>query len=152
MNTKIEIQYRDVIITVPLDGNNSAAIEQWGKESVDTLWDGPSEQAPIILLSEAIKLTYQHRWAHNKDAKRTMGRMKLILNILEDMPVGSINTTTVRLLRQILEKTKTCKQQYRAARTVNQYLKDLRTVLEYCKECGYLKSLPEIVTGNESRR
>jgi integrase len=88
----------------------------------------PQEVSARTLLSEAIEQVYQARWKSNKDGEQSRTRALRLIELIGDMPVGTINEDAVRLLTFKLEATKV------KSATVNRYLEVLKTTLRYKRQ------------------
>lgn len=88
----------------------------------------PQQQAARMLLSDAIEQVYQARWKNNKDIKNVMIRANKLVEILGNVPIGSINQDAVHKLNMHLQG------KGNKTSTINRTLEVLKTILKYKKQ------------------
>lgn len=94
----------------------------------------PQEKAASTLLSEALKQVNQARWKGNKDSKGPERKINRIIELIGDVPVGSINEDIVQTIITKLEATKV------SSATINRYLAALNTLLKFKKQpCDFIR-------------
>lgn len=88
----------------------------------------PQEKAARTTLKDAIEVTYLSKWKSNKDATGTHRKALRLLEIIGNVPVGTITEETVDILIKALEAT-----QIEGA-TINRYQATLKTILIQLKQ------------------
>jgi integrase len=88
----------------------------------------PQEKAARTTLKDAIEITYISKWKNNKDATGTHRKALRILEIIGNVPVGTITEETVDALIKTLEATGI------EGATINRYQATLKTILKQLKQ------------------
>lgn len=88
----------------------------------------PQEKAARTPLKDAIEITYNSKWKNNKDATGTYRKALRILEIIGNVPVGTITDETVDDLIITLEATGI------EGSTINRYQATLKTILLQLKQ------------------
>lgn len=87
---------------------------------------------PRITLEQAIELTYNVKWRHNKDTETPMTRARIILEILGNVPLETITMTEVVKLQQALLDVREL-----APATVNRYMATLTVIFNTLEMLGH---------------
>jgi len=82
------------------------------------------ERATSTLLSDAIDKVYTTRWKHNKDAAGSHNRANRLVELMGNIPLGSITKSTIDKLIKKMESSKI------TPATQNRYLTALKTLLK----------------------
>lgn len=88
----------------------------------------PQEKAARTTLKDAIEITYLSKWKNNKDSRGTYRKALRLLELIGNVPVGSISEEAVTDLTQMLEATKI------EGATINRYHAVLKTILKQLKQ------------------
>jgi len=88
----------------------------------------PQEKTARTTLKDAIEITYNSKWKNNKDATGTYRKAQRLLDIIGNVPVGSITEEIVSDLIKTLETTKI------EGATINRYQATLKTILKQMKQ------------------
>ncbi|MBV5338033.1 MAG: site-specific integrase [Deltaproteobacteria bacterium] len=88
----------------------------------------PQEKAARTTLKDAIEITYNSKWKNNKDATGTYRKALRLLELIGNIPVGTITEETVDTLIKTLEATKI------EGATINRYQATLKTILKQMKQ------------------
>jgi len=88
----------------------------------------PQEKAARTTLKDAIQTTYLSKWKNNKDAAATHRKALRLLEIIGNVPVGTITEETVDTLIKSLEATGI------TGATINRYQATLKTILKQMKQ------------------
>ena len=88
----------------------------------------PQEKGAGLLLSVAIEQVFEGKWKNNKDAMGTYRRASRLVELIGDVPIGTINEEMVDDLIRILGATGI------EGATINRYLANLKTILKYKKQ------------------
>jgi len=89
----------------------------------------PQEKAAKMLLSDAIKQVYEHKWKkNNKRATEAYRQATRLVDLIGDIPLAIIDEHVVRSLISKLEKKKL------TGATINRYLAGLKTILRFNKQ------------------
>lgn len=88
----------------------------------------PQEKAARTTLKDAIEITYLTRWKNNKSSTSVYRQAQRLLEIIGNVPVGTINEETVSNLIKTLEATGI------EGATINRYQATLKTILKQMKQ------------------
>lgn len=88
----------------------------------------PQEKAARITLKDAVEITYNQKWKNNKDATGTYRKALRLLEIIGNVPVGTITEETVDNLIKTLEATGI------TGATINRYQAVGKTILKQLKQ------------------
>jgi integrase len=83
----------------------------------------PHEKSMDLLMSAAIDRITAERWSENKDGKLTEARMRSLLTMIGDRPLGSLSYDHIIKARQELRRSG------RSKGTCNRYMAGLKTLL-----------------------
>jgi len=88
----------------------------------------PREKRSRMKLSEAIKKVYNEKWKHNKDGCKSCRNAEIIMELIGDLSISSIDEDVISELVIKLEASGI------KPGTVNRYLADLKTLLRHNKQ------------------
>ena len=88
----------------------------------------PQEKAARTLFKDAIEITYNSKWKNNKDCTGTHRKALRLLELIGNIPVGTITEETVDTLIKTLEATGI------SGATQNRYQSTLKTILKQMKQ------------------
>lgn len=88
----------------------------------------PMEREAKTTFKDAINQVYQSRWKTNKSGEFTLSRAEYLLQLIGNVPIGSIDQEAIRTITIKLDK------QGLSPATVNRYLAILKTILKHKKQ------------------
>lgn len=86
------------------------------------------EKRSRMKLSEAIKKVYNEKWKHNKDGYKSCRNVEIVMDLISDLPISSIDEDVISELVIKLESRGI------KSGTVNRYLAALKTLLRHNKQ------------------